>query len=331
MNVIESLLREVIEYATDPSPSRAVTLRISRRLYRSLHSPPVEIGRHLDGRLLDLSLRVKDALDRDARSDTLVSDRDQLVQMLIPPPLPPPRPTVIRSSNPFETANTAPPPAVAATPKSLVRSRCVSPGRDERALLSACAYGYAVLDCDGTQAASSPAPAPVIRRTEELVRQVRLLIVENEELKDWIDHVELHRDRVERNMQGELRDPRQRLRELEGYVIALEAAMYQSNVDRGRLASTVESTGAASRLLVDVTGNVVAGLTLGGVAIGGIAFGGISGEQPLPPSVSVDITTACENVLIALDPTANPDTSPDSPLDKGAHPHLSGASDLRVG
>ena len=107
-------------------------------------------------------------------------------------------------------------------------------------------------------------------------------------------------------MQGEIRDLRQRLRELEGYVIALEAAMYQRKVDPERLANTVKSTGAASKLLVDVTGNVVAGLILGGVAIGGMAFGGISGDQPLPTSVSVDITTACENVLIALDPQRGP-------------------------
>ena len=307
MNAIESLLGEVIEYATDPSPSRADTLRISQRLYRSLHSPPVDIVRPLDGRLLDLSLRVKDAVDRAAVDDALVSVRDQLVEMLIPPPLPPRRPTVIRSSNPFETAQSSRQPAGSATLISLRSDAVLSaPAGDDRALLSTCAYGYAVLDCAGTQAANSAVTTPVIRRTEELVRQVRLLIVENEELKDWIDHVELHRDRVEKNMRGEIRDLRQRLRELEGYVIALEAAMYQRKVDPERLATTVKNTVAASKLLVDVTGNVVAGLILGGVAIGGMAFGGISGDQPLPPSVSVDITTACENVLIALDPQSGP-------------------------
>lgn len=307
MNVIESLLREAIEYATDPTPSRADTLTISRRLYRSLHSPPVDMGRSLDGRLLDLSLRVKDALDRDAQGSSLASDRARLVEMLIPPPLPPQRPTVIRSSNPFDTTEPEPQTAVAFTTKSLQADAVLAASAgDGRALLSTCAYGYAVLDCDGTRAARNPARQPVLRRTEELVRHVRLLIVENEELKDWIDHVELHRDRVERNMQGEIRDLRQRLRELEGYVIALEAGMYQNNVDTDRLASTVKNTGAASRLFVGVTENVVAGLILGGVAVGGISLGGISSEQPLAPSVSIAITEACDNVLIALDSKGEP-------------------------
>jgi hypothetical protein len=304
MNVIEMLLREVIEYATDPAPSRADTLRISRRLYRSLHSPPVDLDSNWDVGLLDLSLRIKDALDRDIRDDSLESNRDRLVAMLIPPPPPPPpspRPTVIRSTNPFEKPEIDP-PVLPVTVKSLRSDAVVAaPAGDRRALMLTCAYGYAVLDCAGTRAASGPAREPVLRRTEELVRRVRLLIVENEELKDWIDHVELHRDRVERNMQSEIRDLRQRLRELEGYVIALEAGMYQSTVDPVRLASTVRNTGVASRLLVGVTENVLAGLILGGVAIGGMVMGGISSEPPLPPNVSIEITTACDNVLIALD------------------------------
>jgi hypothetical protein len=306
MNVVEMLLREVVEYATDPAPSRADTLRISRRLYRSLHSPPIDLDAGWDVGLLDLSLRIKDALDRDTRDDSLESNRDRLVAMLIPPPPPPQRPTVIRSSNPFEKPEVDP-PIVPVTMNSL-RSDAVlaAPAGDRRALMLTCAYGYAVLDCAGTHAASAPAREPVIRRTEELVRRVRLLIIENEELKDWIDHVELHRDRVERNMQGEIRDLRQRVRELEGYVIALEAGMYQSTVDPARLASTVKNTGVASRLLVGVTENVLAGLILGGVAIGGMAIGGISNEPPLPPSVSIEISTACDRVLAALDSPLEP-------------------------
>ena len=93
---------------------------------------------------------------------------------------------------------------------------------------------------------------------------------------------------------------------MEGYVIALEAGMYQNTVDPVRLASTVKNTGAASRLLVGVTENVVAGLILGGVAFGGIVVGGISSQPPLPPSVSIDITNACDNVLIALDSQIEP-------------------------
>ena len=101
---------QLTQYAAG-RPARADTLRVSRLLYRSLHSP----GNHdrtWSSEALDLSFRIKDAIARDVADEALSEDRDRLVSLLIPlrePTPPPTTPTVIRSSNPFDDPPSDPP------------------------------------------------------------------------------------------------------------------------------------------------------------------------------------------------------------------------------
>lgn len=275
-------------------------MRISRRLYRSINSPPVDLG---DGsspiRWIDLSLRIKDSIDRGVYDDSLALSRDEIVRLLRPPPART-RPAVIRSPNPFDAVDPDADPPYAAPTLGILRSEAVAAARAEdlSALRSVCAFGYAVLECEGQGDHDGRQREPVTRRIEELVRRVRVLVVENQELNDWIDHVELHRDRVERNLRASIRDLRMRLRELEGYVIALEAALYQSQIDANRIEPTVRSTDRATSFLSGVAENVVAGLILAGVPVGTAS----DQRSPVPPSVVVEISGACDAVIAALAP-----------------------------
>ena len=134
-----------------------------------------------------------------------------------------------------------------------------------------------------------------MRRTEELVHEVRRLIVENEELEDWISHVELHRSRVEGQLRGQIDDLRHRIRELESYVAALEASSYQVTIDPERHRSTVYNTSGVTRVLEQAVGGIVAALALLGLGVGG------EPGSPIPPGVTIEIDTRCNAVLATLE------------------------------
>lgn len=122
--------------------------------------------------------------------------------------------------------------------------------------------------------------AVLTRRVEALIRCIRLYVVENQALSDWIQNLQAElvvlrgqRDSLTQQLRNSLDDAtslRQYTREIGSYCDALEAMLEQRGWDRGRLEPIVVATERANSAMRDI---IVAGV---GSLVGGLGVLGVS-------------------------------------------------------
>ena len=151
--------------------------------------------------------------------------------------------------------------------------------------------------------------APLVlldRRVEALIREVRLALVENDELQQWIDHLTLQGRRLNTEnveLQNKISSLQHYVRELESYADALDAQRSQAGYDEVRLMNLVECLRETSSWFAQYSANVAAAAT---VALSGVVGASLidTTVEPTPPPITVihaSINTSCDRVLDAAD------------------------------